>query len=315
MHAIITALLLAGAAGLSLSVPAQAASRQPTQTPAQTPIQATAQPRPQAEKIAFNSAEMQGGKPLSLSAIWVRAAAIDNSDRKPTVIALHSCGGLYSIIRGDKSVLTPRSAGMVRELRNAGYNVLLPDSLTPRGKNSICTESLQQRDVSTAQRAGDVQGALRWLAKQDDVDPNRIALLGWSHGGAAVMKALAAPQERGVPRPKAAIAFYPDCAPFAPPRAAYKPSIPLLILMGEEDDWAPVAPCAALAEKAGAQAIKLNVYPDSYHEFDAPGMPVHVRLDVPNPQHPGQGVTSGGNSEARVQAYRDMFRFLEAELK
>jgi dienelactone hydrolase len=84
--------------------------------------------------------------------------------------------------------------------------------------------------------------------------------------------------------------------------------------MGAEDDWAPVAPCTALTEKAQGAPIKLNVYPDSYHAFDAPGMPQHVRLDVPNPQHPGQGVTSGTNPEAKVAAYHDMFNFLDAEL-
>jgi dienelactone hydrolase len=298
MYAII-ALLLAGASGLSAS--------------AQTPPHA-AVPRPQAEKVAFDSSDTSGGKPLVLSAIWVRAAAVGQTARKPTVVALHGCGGLYSIVQRDRSVLTPRNASMARELRNAGYNVLLPDSLTPREKSSLCTESLQQRDATTAARARDVQAALRWLGKQDDVDSDRIALLGWSHGGTAVMKALLAAPERGVPQPRAAVAFYPNCAPFAQSRAPYRPGVPLLILMGQEDDWTPVAPCAALADKA-AQKITLNVYPDSYHEFDAPGMPLHVRLDVPNSQHPGQGVTSEGNTETKVLAYRDMLHFLGAELK
>ncbi|MDB5990152.1 MAG: dienelactone hydrolase [Herbaspirillum sp.] len=311
-----------GASAMPIPVPAnsggkksgaQNASQSSTQAPAQSPQS----PRPQAEKVSFNSSDMQGGKPLSLSAIWVRAAPITTQMRKPTIVAMHSCGGLYSIIRSDngKNVLTPRTVAMARELRQAGYNVLLPDSLTPRGKTSICTESLQQRGASTAERARDVQAALRWLATQDDVDPDRIALLGWAHGGTAVMQALTMPQERGTLRAKAAIAFYPNCAQFTDTRAAYKPNAPLLILTGEDDDWAPVAPCTALSEKVAAPKIALNVYPDSYHEFDAPGMLMQVRLDVPNPLHPGQGVTSASNPEAKVLAYRDMFAFLAAELK
>jgi dienelactone hydrolase len=284
------------------------------QAQTQAPTQAAAAPRPQAEKILFDNSDMQGSKPL-LSAIWVRAAPINaQQPRKPTVIALHGCGGLYSVIQRDKNLITPRSAAMARELRNAGYNVLMPDSLTPRGKVSICTESLQQRDVSTAEQARDVQAALRWLAKQDDVDPDRIALLGWAHGGSAVMKALAIKPVRGAPQIKAGIAFYPSCAQFDP-RVTYKPSAPLLMLMGDEDDWAPVAACNALTQKADPAMLKLNTYPDSYHEFDAPGMPLHVRLDVPNPQHPGQGVTSGTNPEAKVAAYHDVFVFLDAALK
>jgi dienelactone hydrolase len=304
MQAIIAALLAAGALSLSLCSAAAQAQTQP-------------EPRPQAEKVRFDSADRPGGKALSLSAIWVRAAAVNGQTRKPTIVAMHSCGGLYSLIRRDKSLMTPRNVAMVRELRNAGYNVLLPDSLTPRGMNSICTESLQQRELSAVVQARDIQGALRWVARQDEADPARIVLLGWGHGGSAVMKALTAAPERGMPQPRAAIAFYPDCTQFAKPHAAYKPAAPLLMLMGEEDDWAPVAPCAALAGKSGkdAQMLKLIAYPDSYHEFDAPGLQVLVRLDVPNRQHPGQGVTLGSNTETRALAYRDMFTFLDEELR
>lgn len=277
--------------------------------------------RPQAEKTSFYSADAAGGKGVRLSAIWVRAAiaAVNDPQRKPTVIVMHSCGGLYSIVQRDKSYMTPRNAMMARELRNAGYNVLLPDSLSARGKRSVCTESLQQREASTAERARDIQGALRWLATQDDVDTDRIALLGWAHGGSAVMKALgnmrSQVRTQKMPLPKAGVAFYPDCAPLAKSALPYKPAAPLLILMGDADDWSPAAACASLTKvKNGVSPITLNVYADSYHEFDAPGMPIQVRMDVPNPQHPGRGVTSGGNSETAIQAYKDTFQFLDAQL-
>lgn len=310
----------AGAAGTGANKPVSAAM-----------ARAIAAARPQAEKTSFFSADAAGGKGIKLSAIWVRAvtAAVNDPQRKPTVIVMHSCGGLYSIVQRDKSYMTPRNAMMARELRNAGYNVLLPDSLSARGKRSVCTESLQQREASTAERARDIQGALRWLATQDDVDTDRIALLGWAHGGSAVMKALgnmqsAAPSQNQtrharttdrMPRPKAGIAFYPDCAPLAKSALPYKPAAPLLILMGDADDWSPAATCASLTKvKSGVSPITLNVYADSYHEFDAPGMPIQVRMDVPNPQHPGRGVTSGGNSETAIQAYKDTFQFLETQL-
>jgi dienelactone hydrolase len=296
-----------------MPIPTHTANTAAASAPAPLPASKPSGPRPQAEKVLFDKSDMQGAKPV-LSAIWVRAAKINDQPRKPTVIALHGCGGLYSVIQRDKNLITPRTAAMARELRNAGYNVLLPDSLTPRGKVSVCTESLSQRDAGSAAQAQDVQAALRWLAKQDDVDPARIVLLGWDNGGAAVMKSLAAKPARGTMQVKAGIAFYPSCAQFSP-RIAYKPSAPLMMLMGEQDDWSPVAACNALTEKAEPAMVKLNVYPDSYHEFDAPGMPLHVRLDVPNPQHPGQGVTSGTNPEAKAAAYRDMFDFLDAALK
>lgn len=60
--------------------------------------------------------------------------------------------------------------------------------------------------------------------------------------------------------------------------------------------------------------IALRLYPDTYHDFDAPGLPVHVRMDVKGVGKRGEGVTSGGNPDARNQAYRSMLNFLDAKL-
>jgi len=71
-------------------------------------------------------------------------------------------------------------------------------------------------------------------------------------------------------------------------------------MLGEKDDWTPPAPCVALGNASGAE---VNVYPDSYHDFDNPTGQVRVRTDVPNGTHPGQGVHVGPNPVAREQAY------------
>jgi dienelactone hydrolase len=71
-------------------------------------------------------------------------------------------------------------------------------------------------------------------------------------------------------------------------------------MLGEKDDWAPPAPCIALGEAVGAE---VNVYADSYHDFDNPAGRLQVRRDVPNGVHPGQGVQVGPNPVAREAAY------------
>jgi len=48
---------------------------------------------------------------------------------------------------------------------------------------------------------------------------------------------------------------------------------------------------------------EVNLYPDSYHDFDNPTGQVRLRTDVPNGVHPGQGVHVGPNPVAREQAY------------
>jgi dienelactone hydrolase len=203
-------------------------------------------------------------------------------------------------------------------LHDAGYHVMFPDSFTPRGKRSICTEKRGARDLTSANRRRDVLGALDWVAKQPGVDASRIVLLGWSHGGSTVLSSINA-ELREVSQhpvqPRAAIAFYPGCSAYN--RMAYHNAIPLLVLMGEKDDWTPPQPCKKLAQRMTSLGapFTLRLYPDSYHDFDAPGLPVRVRRDVPNGVHPGAGVTTGGNPQAREAAYREMLEFLEKTLK
>jgi dienelactone hydrolase len=46
--------------------------------------------------------------------------------------------------------------------------------------------------------------------------------------------------------------------------------MPLLVLVGALDDWAPVAPYVALAQ-ANPTLVTVQVYPGAYHGFDIPG--------------------------------------------
>ncbi|MEP6791844.1 MAG: dienelactone hydrolase family protein, partial [Ramlibacter sp.] len=178
---------------------------------------------------------------------------------------------------------------------------VFPDSLTPRGEAEICTQKLAERRIDQAERRADTLAALAWVAAQPWVSPTRIALLGWSHGGSAVLSAtdanrsdvMAAPA-----RPAVAIAFYPGCADAL--KKGYRPAAPLVMMLGELDDWTPPGPCIALGKNTAAE---VNVFPGSYHDFDNPLGTVKVRRDVPNGVNAGRGVHAGPNPAAREQAY------------
>jgi dienelactone hydrolase len=98
----------------------------------------------------------------------------------------------------------------------------------------------------------------------------------------------------------------------------YRPNAPLLLLIGEKDDWTPAKPCVELSEKTRVQypgdTFELRIYPDSYHDFDAPNTPLRVRKDVPNGVNPGEGVTVGSNAVAREKAYAEMKEFLRKRI-
>lgn len=218
-----------------------------------------------------------------------------------TVIALHGCGGLYATAGARKGQLSARHQAMADLLLAEGYNVLLPDSLGPRGESEICTQRLGSRRIDQTQRRADALGALAWAAGQPWSRPQRLALLGWSHGGSAVLSATDAnhPQVKTLTaRVAVAIAFYPGCT--AALRAGYRPDTRLALMLGEKDDWTPPGPCIELGRAVGAE---VNVYPDSYHDFDNPIGEVRLRPDVPNGVNPGQGVHAGRNPVTREQAY------------
>ncbi|AKN66345.1 dienelactone hydrolase family protein [Herbaspirillum seropedicae] len=281
----------------------------------------SAPPAPlEARRVALTSVDGNGGKATSLYGVWIKARkSLNSKGPYPTVIALHGCGGLYSIVKDGRGEFTPRHLAMARVLTDAGYNVLFPDSFTPRGRRSTCQDTVAQREISAMNRRFDVQAAMRWVTTQPDVDVKRIALLGWSHGASTVLASLNLAETDVAVRkiqPRAAVAFYPDCRPYAKPSEPFKPAAPLLILMGENDDWTPPQACEAIEQKMQGSdtELALRLYPDTYHDFDAPGLPVHVRMDVAGVGKRGEGVTSGANPDARTQAYRSMLNFLDAKL-
>ena len=229
----------------------------------------------------------------------------------PAAVALHGCGGLY---RRDGVTLDDRYPEYVARLHAAGFHVLLPDSFGSRSTGSICTLPPGTRTVSVAMRRGDAIAAVRWLAERHDVDSQRIVLIGWSHGAMTALAALNSASAPSASPLAAAIVFYPGCSQFA--KSTPRISAPLLVLLGEKDDWTPPAPCIGMIDRMRQQQpdadLTLRVYPDSYHGFDRKG-PVRVLRDVSNGVDP-TGVHNGGNAAARAAALAEFDAFLASRV-
>jgi Dienelactone hydrolase family len=71
-------------------------------------------------------------------------------------------------------------------------------------------------------------------------------------------------------------AFYPGC-PSADEDLSWKPSAPMMILIGEDDDWTHALPCHDLAARFPDE-ITFVAYPGAYHDFDAPNRPRQVEI-------------------------------------
>ena len=218
-----------------------------------------------------------------------------------SVVALHGYGGLYASRGARRGQLNARHQAMADMLVGQGYAAVFPDSLTPRGETELCTQKMGTRRIDQTQRRADTLGTLAWVAAQPWASAGRIALLGWSHGGSTVLAATdlsRADVRAQLLQPALAVAFYPGCS--AALKSGYRPNARLVLMLGEKDDWTPPGPCVELGKAVGAE---VNLYADSYHDFDNPVGEVRLRRDVPNGIHPGQGVHVGANPAAREQAY------------
>ncbi|GIX10862.1 dienelactone hydrolase family protein [Elioraea sp.] len=180
------------------------------------------------------------------------------------VILLHGCGGRDA--RDGR--LDARHADWAARLVAAGFVVLLPESFASRGQGPQCGVR-DRRILPWRERRADALGARDWLAGQPFVRAGAIALMGWSHGGSTVLATADAPGFA------AFIAFYPGCTR-ALQGGRLVPAAPLLLLMGEADDWTPPEPCRLLAERAGS-AVTYVGYPGAFHGFDAPDRPPRLR--------------------------------------
>jgi dienelactone hydrolase len=180
----------------------------------------------------------------------------------PAVIVAHGCSGI-----------TPSQRNWASRIADWGYATLLLDSFGPRGRGSICTDAAS---ITGRDRAGDVGAAVRWLRQRPEIDPARIGLVGFSHGGWTAMWTAHEgwPARTGNPPLRAAVAFYPWCDATSDALAKG----PLLVLIGEADDWTPAERCRQSQAAIGARAdIAFVYYAGARHGFDVPGLNVQVQ--------------------------------------
>lgn len=250
--------------------------------------------------------------PAAMSAFVFNPSIGSGTGKHPAVVMVHGCGGAY----GRDGQLNPRHTMWGEYLAAQGYVALMLDSFGARGLKEICTTKFSERTLKESDRVGDAYAALAYLRQRPDVDISRIAMLGWSNGAGVTLDAITrSPNGAGF---SAAVAFYPGCTSRNKRPERFHPYAPLLLLIGEADDWTPAEPCKALAATVAArgEAMQIVTYPDTYHDFDNPAITAkRLRKDVPNGVNPGAGVTTAPNPQAREDAKQRVVHFLAEHLK
>lgn len=132
---------------------------------------------------------------------------------------------------------------------------------------------MDQTQLSRLNMVVDAYRGLNLLAQDPRVDPNRIAVMGFSRGAQSAlysaMNRFSGLANNNV-RFAAHVVFYADCT------TTYlgdtDVTAPIRIFHGVRDNWNAVAPCRGYLErptKAGKD-VKLIEYADAHHAFDNP---------------------------------------------
>ena len=211
-----------------------------------------------AESVTFKSnSKSEDGAQLKLTGILNKPKG---NGPFPAIVLLHGFNGFDS---GQE-----RTKAWSDILVDWGYVTLQLDNFELRGGEDGYKgmSTIIQRN-----RVRDVYDTKAFLGELPYVDPSRIALIGWSYGGNTVHEAIE--NTSGDRKPfRAAVAFHPNC------RFCVDPNTPLMILIGELDDWTPAYRCTrAIPPMPTEHEIHLKIYPGAYHDFDWQGMDMVYR--------------------------------------
>lgn len=223
---------------------------------ARTPSPDRLRDDPAAVTFASSEPTLFGAQPV----LTGRLLKPDGGGPFPALVLLHGCGGIQP----------KRDHLWAERLVGWGYVTLQSDSFGPRKLASACTLSGEEATGILVKRVRDAYDARHYLAGLPFVDRTRIAVMGWSHGAITTLNALYPKREDPF---RVAIAMYPSCR-----KPLTDLNAPLLILIGELDDWTPADRCVRMMPSAGSSfKVALQVYPGAYHGFDMKSDPREVQ--------------------------------------
>ena len=182
----------------------------------------------------------------------------------PAVVLVHGSGGVY-----------PEEVTYWAKLLNEqGIAAFVIDVFSPRGVKSTGED---QSQVPFAADTADAFAALGMLASHPRIDPQRIAVMGFSRGGITAVRSGVVPIINGSApaglRFAAHVALYSGgCAgqlAVAAKPGAFSPE-PMLFVHGDADDYAAMSDCHTYAQRIAAAGTPTEfvVLPGARHKFD-----------------------------------------------
>ncbi len=262
--------------------------------------------------VTFDSADG-----TTITAVYIESNT-STTETVPGIVMLHGCGGLFN----NSGKMSARTRAWIDLFKAEGWSLLLPDSFGPRGHRYLC-KSKDRPITPEGHRQYDALGALRFMQAQPNIDPKRIALIGWSNGAMTglhtVMKGSSSTPKDGAGDFITAVLFYPGCKAIGKEHPDYSARLPTLIQHGSDDNWTLPTPCRRLVERAQLQAeslMEIDIYDGAAHGFDHPSSEPRT-MKLPSKRNPEAGwhVRIGTHPEAREKAIARTMAWLQQYLK
>lgn len=169
----------------------------------------------------------------------------------PTVIMIHEFWGFNTEMR-DKADLLARS----------GYVVVAPDMFRGSSTSWIPRAIYQTLTTPQERRNTDLDAVYAWLEQQPEVDPGRVAVMGFCFGGATSLR-----YSLWNPKLAATAVFYGS--PISDANQLKSLPGPLLGVFGGADSSIPLAEVGAFESALVTAGIPstITIYPDQPHAF------------------------------------------------
>ena len=232
----------------------------------------------------------------------------DTSKPVPLIVVAHSCAGF-----SQNGYRNWREWAEWANKKN--FAAVLIDSWTGRSFGDVCSQPSLANTIYPV-RVKDSYEVATEIANTKNIDKSKIFLIGGSHGGRLAYEVLTKnsvdqfPSDRYI-RFAGAIGLYPGCSAYMSKEPTQSP---LLLIVGEIDDWTLPQHCYNLAStakysKESGYDINIEVIKDAGHSFDYYWVQTVMRGIVG--QGGKVGVSIGGTRAQRKEAEQLIESFLE----
>jgi carboxymethylenebutenolidase len=205
--------------------------------------------------VSLAARAAEAGKMVKYASGWETVSgylsAPEGAGKKPGLIVIQEWWGLNDWIKAKADAFAEK-----------GYVALAPDLY--RGKVTSDPDVAHQlmRGMPEDRAMRDLKGAVAYLKLRPDVDPNRIAAIGWCMGGGySLALALAEPTLAG------SVVYYGRLV--TDPEKIKSLKVPLLGNFGGKDEGIPPASVNDFQSKAKAagKSVDFKIYPEGGHGF------------------------------------------------